>query len=444
MTPFTSSMLPTLPLLFLLLLLHSPSAQSLVPASSTFKLVNQGEFGPYVVEYDADYRTLDVFASPFQLCFFNTTADAYTLAIRMGLRRSESLFRWVWEANRGNPVRENATLTFGQDGNLVLADVDGRIAWQTNTANKGVVGFKLLPNGNMVLHDAKGKFIWQSFDYPTDTLLVGQTFRVDGPTKLVSRASTQANVYGPYRLVMEPRRLAMYYDSPNSPSPLLYYTMLDLTENSSYKSLQFDCSPTTVDALAYDLTFAPQLADGSRRGTIEIARPKYNATLSLLRLGRDGNLKVYTYDDNVDWGAWETTFTLFAKDSPYGIWETECQLPERCGNFGLCEDSQCVACPTAANGLVGWSNNCAPPKVTSCGGKNATKYFKLQGVDHFLSKYAKGDGPIKDVDCGNKCTKDCKCLGYFYHEEDSMCWIAYDLKTLAKTDKSTHYGYIKI
>ncbi|KAF5183213.1 hypothetical protein FRX31_027200 [Thalictrum thalictroides] len=34
--------------------------------------------------------------------------------------------------------------------------------------------------------------------------------------------------------------------------------------------------------------------------------------------------------------------------------ESECQLPEKCGNFGVCEDNQCVACPTP-NGLMGWS-----------------------------------------------------------------------------------------
>lgn len=58
----------------------------------------------------------------------------------------------VWDANQGNPVGENATLAFGTDGNLLLADADGRVAWQTNIANKDVVGFELLQNGNLVLH----------------------------------------------------------------------------------------------------------------------------------------------------------------------------------------------------------------------------------------------------------------------------------------------------
>ncbi|CAO2836231.1 unnamed protein product [Amaranthus hypochondriacus] len=125
----------------LLLIVFVCIAEALVPPSSTFKLVNEGEFGYYIVEYDANYRTLDVFNSPFKLCFYNTTPNAYTLALRMGL------VRWVWEANRGNPVKENATFSLGADGNLVLAEADGRVVWQTNTANKGVVGLKLLPNG---------------------------------------------------------------------------------------------------------------------------------------------------------------------------------------------------------------------------------------------------------------------------------------------------------
>ncbi|XP_076918380.1 epidermis-specific secreted glycoprotein EP1-like [Bidens hawaiensis] len=152
-------------------------SEALVPASDTFTYVNNDidlEFGDYIVEYGANYRFLPLSSSPFQLCFYNTTPNAFTLALRMGTVRSESLMRWVWEANRGNLVRENATFTFGRDGNLVLADANGRVVWQTNTANKGVVGFKVLPTGNMVLHDRKGNFLWQSFDSPTDTLLMGE------------------------------------------------------------------------------------------------------------------------------------------------------------------------------------------------------------------------------------------------------------------------------
>ncbi|KAM1808297.1 hypothetical protein ACFX11_031198 [Malus domestica] len=59
---------------------------------------------------------------------------------------TESLSRWVWEDKRGNQGGENATLTFGTDGNLI-----GRCCWPSGLENqhcsKGAVGLKLLPTG---------------------------------------------------------------------------------------------------------------------------------------------------------------------------------------------------------------------------------------------------------------------------------------------------------
>ncbi|XP_050237302.1 epidermis-specific secreted glycoprotein EP1-like [Mercurialis annua] len=404
--------------------IFSSIAHASLPPSATFKYVNEGEFGEYIVEYDANYRILTPFAQPFQLAFYNTTPNAYTLALRMGTVRSESLMRWVWEANRGNPVRENATLTFGTNGNLVLADADGRIAWQTNTANKGVVGFKLLSNGNMVLHDAKGKFIWQSFDHPTDTLLVGQSLKLGGATKLVSRVSQNKNANGGYSLVMEDKTLAMYYQSPNSPKPLLYFSFSDL----------FSVTNGGLDHVTFESGLTLSFGGG---GGLTLRRPKYNTTLSYLRLEIDGNLRFHTYEDNADYSAWQVTYTLFSRDS----WETECQLPQKCGSFGLCESDQCVACPSP-KGLLGWSKNCQATKISSCGVNNF-RYYKLEGVDHFSSKYSVGEGVMKQDSCSNKCTKDCKCLGYFYNTQSSRCWIAYDLNTLTKVANSTHLAYIK-
>ncbi|KAE8706099.1 Epidermis-specific secreted glycoprotein EP1 [Hibiscus syriacus] len=396
---------------FCLLFLLAFSAGAVVPPSETFRFVNDGEFGPFIVEYGGDYRVISIGTAPFQLAFYNTTPNAFTLALRMATTRSESLFRWVWEANRGNPVRENATFSLGTDGNLVLADADGRVAWQSNTANKGVVGFKLLPNGNMVLHDASGKFIWQSFDHPTDTLLVGQSLRVGGATKLVSRASARNNVDGAYSLVMEPKELVLQYKGPNTPKPLVYFrsSVWPNTQDGTLQTVTLNVEETN-DGFAYDVLLDYTVANSSiGTGNLILTRPKYNSTLSFLRLGIDGNLRVFTYYD------------------------------KRCGNFGVCEDNQCVACPSP-NGLLGWSRNCQAQKV-SCS-PNTFSYYKVDGVNHFMSQYNEGQG-IKESDCGRKCTTDCKCLGYFYHRETSKCWIANELKTLAKTENTSHVGYIK-
>ncbi|KAL6529668.1 hypothetical protein OROGR_015291 [Orobanche gracilis] len=69
---------------FLFLFIHALPfiAQGVVPPSHSFTHVNEGEFGDYVVEYNANCRALRVSTSPFQLCFYNTTPDVYTIALR--------------------------------------------------------------------------------------------------------------------------------------------------------------------------------------------------------------------------------------------------------------------------------------------------------------------------------------------------------------------------
>ncbi|WZZ38847.1 hypothetical protein YC2023_035106 [Brassica napus] len=70
------------------------------------------------IEYNPDVRGFQPFNDNFRLCFYNTTPNAYTLALRIGNRAQESTLRWVWEANRGSSVKENPTLTLGEDGAL--------------------------------------------------------------------------------------------------------------------------------------------------------------------------------------------------------------------------------------------------------------------------------------------------------------------------------------
>ncbi|PSS29060.1 Epidermis-specific secreted glycoprotein [Actinidia chinensis var. chinensis] len=420
----------------------SITAQSIVPPSQTFKYINQGEFGEYIVEYDANYRVLPINTFPFTLCFYNVTPNAFILGLRMGHRRSESIMRWVWDTNRAKPVRENATLTFGTNGNLVLADVDGTVAWETGTANDGVVGLSLLPNGNLVLYDKNGKFVWQSFDHPTDTLLVGQAFRVGGPTWLISRSSNLDPSNGPYRFGMEKRYLAMYYKSKNSLKPLFFYKSDEFGNGKgSLANMVFNCAPETDEAYAFELRFEFDMKNSPSSGTYILSRPKYNSTYSMLRVGMDGNLRVYTYEEHVDWGAWEVTYILFDRDNGR---ESECQLPRRCGMLGVCDDDQCVACPRP-QGFLGWSNACAPPVPPPCkGGAANVGYYNVVGVEHFTSAYVAGYGPIKVMECKDKCTKDCKCVGFFYKEESSTCLLVPELGTLVKVSNSSHVGYIKM
>jgi hypothetical protein len=443
---------------FLLLGFFAFATQAQVPANQTFKFINEGEFGDRIIEYDASYRVIrnnvyTFYTFPFRLCFYNTTPDAYIFAIRAGIPNDEGVMRWVWDANHHRPVRENATLSFGRDGNLVLADVDARVAWQTNTANKGVTGIKLLPNGNLVLHDKNGRFVWQSFDHPTDTLLVGQSVRINGRNKLVSRTSDVDPSDGPYSIVLDHKGFTMYL---NNSGQLLTYGGWPGRDFGS--TVTFDAVPENDNATAYELvltinqdTNAPPPPPSRRRRLLQ-ARPtqngqqlnlnklNYNATYSYLRLGSDGNLKATTYYDKVSYLRWEESFAFF---SQYFV--RECALPSKCGAYGLCDRRMCVACPSP-KGLLGWSDSCAPPKLAPCksgGGTKQAQYYKIVGVEHFLNPYLEdGERPVKIRECREKCDKDCKCVGFFYKEDTSKCLLAPLLGTLIK-DVNTSVGYIK-
>lgn len=414
-----------------------------VPAANQFKYVNGGDFGERSVEYFADYRVTQLQTTPFAVCFYNTTPNAYSLAIRMGNSPSESFYRWVWHANRANPVKENATLALGKDGNLILAEANGKIVWQTNTANKNVVGLNLLPNGNMVLYDNKGKFVWQSFDYSTDTLLVGQSFSSTGIKRLVSRVSQKDGSNGAYSYGIDGRFLTLKYHIKNSNQFFYYFKSSDFGEGQgSLANLTFVANPENDQNHAYEIGFSYTLNGSPSSGTTIMARPKYNGTLSFIRIDFDGNLRIYTLDPLVDWATWDVSFVQFTRDPEALNGVSECDLPKRCGALGVCEDSQCVACPRP-QGLLGWSKECLPPILPPCNGGVNVDYYKVVGAEHYSSQFNDGTGPIKVTECQKKCDTDCKCVAFFYKNESSKCLLVPEIGTIVKVSNSSHIAYIK-
>ncbi|KAI5333040.1 hypothetical protein L3X38_023170 [Prunus dulcis] len=66
---------------------------------------------------------------------------------------------------------------------------------------------------------------------------------------------------------------------------------------------------------------------------------------------------------------------------------------------------------------MGWNKSCEPQKLTSCE-ESSFQCYKVDGVDHFMSKFFTAGVAMKEKD-------------------------SYDLKTLTKVALSIHVGYIK-
>ncbi|PON76985.1 Bulb-type lectin domain containing protein [Parasponia andersonii] len=290
---FSLSPLPNYPFVLLIIaLIFAHVSHAIVSSKRTFTFINQSnKLGSYAYEYMANDRCLPITKFPFTLCFYNITPNAFVLALAMGDDRQDSNMRWVWEANRHEPVREGAKLTFGSNGNPALTYTDGRTIWQTNTTKKGVVGIKLLPNSNLVLYNAVGKYIWQSFDHPTDTLLLGQTLRPSGPNVLFKDG-----------LMLESR-------------------------NGTIVDLGLYGEPSTKKALSFKLGLALTAHNKVDSVKMDLTRTKYNNKYSVLRLESDGSLNVHTY---------------YQYDTEYlDPWESKSCAPPRAANVAESNNNEC-------------------------------------------------------------------------------------------------------
>ncbi|KAJ6366350.1 hypothetical protein OIU77_002852 [Salix suchowensis] len=106
----------------------------------------------------------------------------------------------VWTVNRDDPpVSSNATIHFSEKGELLLRTEKGyekTIAGDLHVSDSA----SMLDSGNFVLY-SDCKRIWQSFDFPTDTILGGQSLTISH--ELVSSVSSSNHSSGRFLLAMQ-------------------------------------------------------------------------------------------------------------------------------------------------------------------------------------------------------------------------------------------------
>ncbi|KAI3851926.1 hypothetical protein MKW98_019925 [Papaver atlanticum] len=295
-----------------------------------------------------------LFYYPFGLYFYNIIPNAFFLGIGVPTQQSDAYYignneiRWVWGANLNDPVRENATLTFGRDGNLVLADADGRIVWQTNTANKGVTGISMKANGNL------------SFQHPTDTLLPGQSLQLKGSsTKLVSRTSNRDSRDGPHSMKIDDKKGFITYQ--NHSGKLVPYAgwktmgLLNVTFRSVQRINPVQDTGRLFERPTGSTTYFLTLGYANRTRRVLLMKLKLDNevyTDSFLRLEQDGNLKLHIYVmggyEEIRYYYWQSRKYAF-----FGKTVKKCALRSKCGTYGKCDRRLCSACPpNSSSGCV--------------------------------------------------------------------------------------------
>jgi len=325
----------------------------------------------------------------FTCGFYGSGANAYWFAIWFTNSKDKTV---VWMANRDKPVNgQGSRLNLREDGALVLTDLDGSIAWQTNTTLTDVVEAKLRNSGNLVLEDVAGRVLWQSFDSPTDTLLPTQPFTKN--MRLISGISPQVFASGYFSFFFDSDNvLKMIYDGPEISS--IYWPNLDLnifqngrtTYNSSRIAiLDEKGSFVSSDQMAFD---ASDMGIGVKRR---------------LTMDHDGNLRLYSLNESS--GSWAITWQAIAE---------QCVVHGLCGRNGICvyAPEPTCSCPPQhkPTNSSDWGKGCKPSFKRSCldSGFVEMTHVDYYGFDLNYSTTASFE------QCKHLCLGDCRCQAFSY------------------------------
>ncbi|KAH6775425.1 hypothetical protein C2S52_012986, partial [Perilla frutescens var. hirtella] len=339
----------------------------------------------------------------------------------------------VWSANRNNPVGINAALQLTAEGDLVLSDADGALAWSTNTSGKAIVGLNLTRTGNLVLFDAKDVVVWQSFDHPSDCLLPGQKL-VSGKNLTASASSSNwTNEGSVYSLLMTDVGLVAYILSN---PPLVYYEKVlssgKKNREASYAKFQDEVSPISSNG-ALELYINGVEPDDYPDLSIPI--PGF-AVAQYIKLGADGHLRVFEWDDDA-W-LWKEAADIFTNTSTGYL--DDCDYPMACGEYGVCSNGQC-GCPGGGSfrQIDGRRPNlgCSEVVPLSCDDIEKHNFLDLDNATYFSFV---ADINNTDVDsCKEACLKNCSCKAAIFRHglssSNGSCFLPSQIFSLRSNER---------
>ncbi|CAM0875579.1 unnamed protein product [Alopecurus aequalis] len=301
----------------------------------------------------------------------SATCSAYFFAVFIVSVQNGSLGpvspgRIVWSANRARPVRENATLEFTSDGNLVLCDADGSPVWSSSSSGRSVSGMMITEVGNLLLFNQRNTTVWQSFGHPTDTLVPGQPL-LEGMRLIANTSPTNWTENQLYIAALSSGLYAYVESTP--PQLYCFYPYLVIPRMAGN-----DSHLTKVTFVKGSLELFGQ--PGEPRLNISFPESGYT---QYMRLESDGHLRLYELSEG------EVPIVL---SDAMNI--NDCAYPTVCGEYGICTGGQC-ACPLQNNSISDYFKpvderrpnlGCAPITPISCEQTHLHQLLTLTDIEH--------------------------------------------------------------
>ncbi|KAF4384026.1 hypothetical protein F8388_018778 [Cannabis sativa] len=342
----------------------------------------------------------------------------------------------IWSANRDAPISNSGKMTLNVEG-ISIADVGGNPKWSTPPLESSVYSLQLTEMGNLILLDQFNDTLWESFQHPTDTVVIGQHL----PAELFLYGSVSSNDLstGDYRLEISASDALLQWHGQT-------YWKLSM-DTRAYTNSNFIVEYMAMNSSGLFLF-------GRNGSAVVIQMILSPSKFRIAKLDSSGQFTVNSFLGS----EWKQEF-LGPTDA--------CRIPFICGKLGLCTASAAssnpvCSCPTSFHGNSQNTSGCAP-SVSSyssyslplgCSTANqsidldsSVSYLRLgYSTEYFSNVFSQ---PIFGVDlsmCEDFCTKNCSCLGFYYENSSSSCYmLENELGSIifSNTGQNDMLGYIK-
>uniref|UniRef100_A0ACD5WFX8 Uncharacterized protein n=1 Tax=Avena sativa TaxID=4498 RepID=A0ACD5WFX8_AVESA len=218
----------------------------------------------------------------------------------------------VWSAGAGAAVDSGGSLRLSSTGDLQLFNGSGAVLWSSGTAGRGVTAAAVQESGNLLLKNSSGGAVWQSFDHPTDTVVMSQSF-----------ASGMNLSSGPYVFAVDRAsgNLTLRWAIPGSAT----ITYFNKGYNSTFTANRTLSSPT----LTMQTNGIVSLTDGTLTSPVVVAySSNYGESgdmMRFVRLDPDGNFRAYSAARGSGTAA-----------EQWSAVSDQCQVFGYCGKMGVC------------------------------------------------------------------------------------------------------------
>lgn len=378
--------------------------------------------------YDGNDDKIVSAGNVFQLGFFtptgNTNSDTY-----FGIWYFNSPEVVVWVANRINPIPYKVFATFGIDmtsGNLEVSDSRYTITYfSTNLTHSPksrpyLSTAKLYDSGNLVLTDDRtSAILWESFNYPTDTFLLGM--KMDKNLKLGSWTSDKDPAPGNFSF----RSDGVYTKHRSKP-----YCKIEGESANSFISNQTNKISAAVLYLS---------GTNPSSTTTTSKELSYCKNTSCFKVFDSYSRLLMRFDGKIEFLKWDINSMKWSV-----VWEEPkgpCDVYNACGSSSSCKpgsDNLCTCLPgyepannkdwksgDFSGGCTKISSNCKPDNTT----------FDVRLVIKVRSNTPHFKAGRSEDDCQSLCQNDCRCQAYSYRSKNtdygrnlvsSRCWYWYD------------------